>query len=229
MLGFIVDALFVLVAGGATWLVARHGAVRAGMCLVAVLISSVFALTSFEAFSRWIKRVYLLGPSGALQDYVHFPALLFLFSISLVLLLFFGRKALPEPPQFDERTETVAQWGLGFAAGYLLAAFLLTAIHTAAAPRNFWGALEPQADLRDGPIARLAPDYQMLGIVEFSAGRAFALDDGAWTLGLPWIEVSGQGDRWASFIPRYAVWRELREFSWAIDDPDETQNENDAE
>lgn len=214
MLAYLFDFLFLLIAGGCGWLFARLEMVRAVRALMAFLIASLIALGLFEWVGGRLQSTYLTATESGLMHYMGFLALAILFGFSFGALIFLGKSLLPEPPEFDDKIEKPARWLIGVLAGYLVASFVLVSMHAFPAPRDFWGAFEPNAEDRTGPIMRMAPDYHYLGLVDLAIGRTFAVDADGWTFNSPIMTVQTYGRRWPTFVARYAVWRQRFEYRW---------------
>lgn len=218
MIAYLFDILFVLIVGGVGWFLARRGAVRAGMMLFSVLLASLFTMGLFEAAAKFLEKYYITRSEYRVEPYLRIFSIVLLFSLSLSGLLFLSHRLLPEPMEFGDRAENATRWSLGLLTGYLFAAFLLTAVQTFPAMRDFGGAFEPRAENREGPVMRIAPDYHYLAIVEHSVGRSFAIKSEGWTFESPVVPIRTYGDHWPSFVARYALWRESLEWQWTEDE-----------
>jgi hypothetical protein len=223
MLEYTFDIAFVLVAAATAWFASRKPVVHAAALFIAVLIAGVLAMTTFEPVAAWCQKTFLLPSDFRVAAYTWLLAAIAVFAAALLVLWRYVVVVLPEPPEMRPTLETFGSWGLGALAGYALAAFLLTTVHLFPAPRDYWGAFEPEAHHRSGPITKLAPDYQVLAFVEYVSERAFAVRGRGWELDRPAISANVKGGRWSSFPVRYAVWRETLEWRWTPEPVGEPQ------
>ncbi len=105
-----------------------------------------------------------------------------------------------------EGLQQVCRWVLALLTGYVTMAFLLTALHTAALPREFIGFRPERKNLFD----MVAPDRQWLGFTQYVSENVFQqggvvprIFDGTVA------KIPGQdNDIWPSFPIRYATRRE---------------------
>jgi hypothetical protein len=191
---------------------------------MSVLLASLVSIAAFEPIGNWLRdRLFLANEIFAAQFLWCFLLLGIFAFVSFVMLR--GYVAMvPESPTIAQRTERVGTVFTAGLTGYLLASFLLTAVHTLPADRDFSGVFPPEAHRRAGPIARIAPDYQFLGLVEYVANvrrPSSAEDHGeveptevqaqpADALGSEFASDTGTLPRtqWSWFPIRYAVWRQ---------------------
>lgn len=210
MRGYVFDIAFLLIFVSTAFFVSRKLIVDAALAFLTLLVSSLFAITTFEPIAEWMRQT-LFSPSDiAVTIYLWFTVLMVMFFLSAFGIAWCMQIVLPKPPELTGRVDAIGSWGLGLLSGYLLGAFLLTAIQTWPAPRDLWGCLAPEAHRRSGLIVRMAPDYQYLNVVDYTCGRAVAVTGADWTLDGPVFSPGLKKGRWESFPVRYAVWRELR-------------------
>lgn len=192
LIGFLLLALFGIVA----WCVASEGAMGAVYSFFCVLFAGLLAMNFFELLAPRLE-----GISRGFAPYADFVALVGLFSLFVFLLRLATEHFAPTQIELDSRLYETIRWPWSLATGYVTMAILLTALHTAPLPREFWG-FKPEArnffDLS-------APDRQWLGFNQWVSehvlwnGRVF---DG------PLAEVEGTSNRvWPSFPIRYATKR----------------------
>lgn len=217
MLNYLFDIVFVLIVLAIAFFASRRGLVHAALIFLAATMASLFATTMFEPVAAWAKSMFLLNTDYIVAGYAWGFFLFAIFGFALWGLLRCINVMLPEPPEMSPTAEAVGSWVFGGMTGMLLAAFLLTAIHTVPAPRNFWGAFSPEAHRRPGPLMALAPDYLYLSFVEYTCENAFAVRGHGWQMPRPVNSAELDQGRWSSFPIRFAIWRrEDEESRWDI-------------
>lgn len=208
MESYLFDSVFVVVAALAAFAVSRAGGVRAGLWFVGIALSIVIVLNLFEPVSQILIRFYAPVRSRLSWQYGRFACLLILFSASLALLHIILRWLLPEDPELSPRTEWMVRWGSAGLSGYVVAAFLLVAMHTFPGPPNFGGYFATEPAIRPGALMRFAPDYQLLKVTQVVSENAFPFsEDGALFPADLNMIGDASADGWASFPPRYSLWR----------------------
>jgi hypothetical protein len=209
MLNYLFDLLFVLVVLAVACFVARRWTmVHCAAAFVSVLIAGLLAITTFEPIAHWLERAYLTSTDFVVAEHLYFVVCMSVFLVTLAVLLWSIHAILPDAPAVSPRGEMFGCWGFGVLTGYFVASFLLCAVMTFPAPRNFWGLFEPDAHRRPGPVMACAPDYQFLAFVEYTCDHTFALT-GTWLLDRPLIPPTSYTGRWGSFPNRYARWRSV--------------------
>ena len=207
MLSYSFDLLFVLLVLAVACFVARRWSmVHCAATFVSVVIASLLAITTFEPVAEWFKAVYLMSTDKVISLHLEFAVCATVFLATLAILLCLIHAVLPDAPEVSPRGEMFGRWGFGALTGYFFASFLLCAVMTFPAPRDFWGLFEPDAHRRPGPVMACAPDYQFLAFVEYTCDHTFALT-GTWLLDRPLIPPDSYTGRWGSFPNRYARWR----------------------
>ncbi|RMF43783.1 MAG: hypothetical protein D6753_04250 [Planctomycetota bacterium] len=217
---YVPDLVFVaLVVGVAMW-VARFSLVQATLLLLGLLLASLGAIVTFEplaeAFLRWG-----FGPADV--DITRFFWFISGLSVFALLCLCFAIVVQPffdALPELSGRAAAVAKWMVSILAGYLFAAFLLTLTYTLPVDRDMGGILPLEAHLRHGPIVRMAPDYQFLSLAEWVTGRRSPWTGQPWRLGGPLANTDIYAGRWESFPARYALWRDMLKYFFAMTDPE---------
>jgi len=208
MLYYVSDLLFTIVVLITAYYISRRGMVNAAVLFIAMLIASLLAITTFEPVANWISRTYLVATDFRVASWIYIVSVSAIFSSALALQMWCIHLILPEAPVMSQRMESIGARVLGVLGGYLFASFLLTALLTSPAPREFWGTFAPEAHRRPGPIMACAPDYQFLALTEYTCEHAFALTGGSWGLGRPVISAETTGGRWSTFPIRYSRFRE---------------------
>lgn len=222
MWAFLPDLLFVLIAFATAYFISRLLIIESAVVCVAITLSSVLALASFEMVtSAYVSNFYNSADIG-LTQYFWSIAIVVIFAISCVLLTRGFLGVIGQAQQLSRGVEWAGSWLFGGLAGYILAAFVLIAAQTLPLGRNFGGLLEPEAELRAGPIMALAPDYQLLSLVEYACVPRNALSGAPWAISGPLASAEFTSGPWSSFPARYAVWREGVElFYTSLDEDDE--------
>jgi hypothetical protein len=207
MLSYLFDLLFVVVVLAVACFVARRWSmVHCATAFVSVLIAGLLAITTFEPVAHWVEDTYLSATERFIAIYLYFFVSMTVFLVTLAILLRSIHAILPDAPEVSPRGEMFGRWGFGALTGYFFASFLLCAVMTFPAPRDFWGLFAPDAHRRPGPVMACAPDHQFLAFVEYTCDHTFALT-GTWMLDRPLIPPSSHTGRWGSFPIRYATWR----------------------
>ena len=208
MMSYLVDILFVLVASATAYYVSRKLFVHSVIGLICVLISSLFAIGTFEVVTYWVIRNLFLASDSFFTIYLWSPIALGLFGTAMGVLVCLVKSILPDPPEMSNFLEGIGCWITGLLSGYLLASFVLTVSHTFPASRNYGGAFPPEVQFRSGPVMAFAPDYQFLALTEYICEDTSALARGEWSLGRPVISAQMNRGRWSAFPIRFALWRE---------------------
>jgi hypothetical protein len=213
MLSYLFDLAFVLIVGLTALFIARGMMmVEAALTFLAVVISSLVAITVFEPIAAWCVRHLFVSTDVYVTKYLWAAFAIFIFLLVFAVLQQAFLRVLGDVPQFGRLAESVGCWGWGVLAGYVLAAFLLTISQTMPVPRDVWGTFEPEAHLRRGPIMAFAPDYQFLSLVDYVCEPRAALTGMPWTVGGPLNAAELDQGYWSAFPIRYALWREFPEF-----------------
>ena len=168
----IIDFVLVAVIALVTWCVAAEGAVGAGVTFLCVVFSGLLAMNFFEPLASLLDGVPYLADRS---DVVALVGLFVVFAGGSRLLC---EHLAPTFIPLQGLAYDGGRWGFGFLAGYVTAAFLLTALHTAPLPREFLG-FRPERTVSADPNARTgmlfgvaAPDRQWLNFVQYVTGRS---------------------------------------------------------
>jgi Colicin V production protein len=205
MIEWVADLVFAAVVLLTALIVAQGGAVRGGIRLICVVLAGLFAMNYFEPLAT--LAIDLADGADVVSRYARFVVLVVLFAAVQLVLWAATRRLLPESPELPARVERPANWLCGLLTGYVLAAVLLTALHTFPGPREFGGCFVPEADRREGPILRIAPDYQWLGFTQHVSEHVFRRGGEGRVFDGPSYQIGGVRSRWSSFPLRYARWR----------------------
>ncbi len=213
MLSYLFDIAFVLTVILSALVVARSMTLaESALTFLAVLLASLFAISLFEPIAEWCSAKLFLATDYGVTKFLWPFFALFLFLLALAFLQQQFLRTVGETTDFGPKLESFGGWIFGGLAGYVLAAFLLTLVHTLPGPRNYWGLFEPEAHRRPGPVMAFAPDYQLLSLVDYTCVPRGALTGIQWTLGGPVATTDLRKGQWASFPVRYALWRESLAF-----------------
>jgi hypothetical protein len=192
-----IDLLLIVVIAAVTWCVASEGPWGAASTFVSVILAGLLAMNFFEPLAS------MFPASLEWQNRADVIALLGLFAAFVTGLRYALDYLMPTRIEVQPMAYDGARWGLGAATGYVTAAILLTALHTAPLPREFLGFRAERANLFD----TVAPDRQWLAFTQhasehiFTTGNVF---DGPRFEKYPGSGVSS----WSSFPIRYAERRE---------------------
>lgn len=198
-LGF---AAVITVAGLAA---AFSGAVRACVMAVGVVLAGLLAMNFYEPLSDSI--VHLLRKDNSLARYGDFVSLLALFITGVMAIRMINSRLLRDSPELPPLMERIAAFVGGFFVGGVVAAVLLTSLHTFPGSRDFGGYFRPEPERRTGPIARWGPDVCWLGFTQHVSENVFRVGDGQRVFDGPRLDLGEHNDRWPTFPYRYARWR----------------------
>ena len=158
-----IDIACLIILGLVTWMVAAEGIWSAAQTFLCTLISALLAMNYFEPLAGQLKSF------GLPDEYCDIVALLGLF-IGFVFAMRLGAEQIsPRYVQVYPAVDSFGRWPFGVLTGYLMVAFLMTALHTAPLPREFMGF---KAENRN--FFNLAPDRQWLGFMQYVSERPFA-------------------------------------------------------
>lgn len=204
----IIDLAILGVWGLVTWCVAGEGAFGAALNCLAIVTGGLIAMNFFEPFANFGERYILTG--GGWSFYWDVIALVGLFAASVSALRFLFDYFTPLRFELVSLGEEVGRWFFGAFGGYTTMAILLTALHTAPLPREFWGFTPERRNL----FNVMAPDRQWLGFTQFVSENAFAQAGQPRVFDGPvsdFIQNPGDNNRnrvWTSFPIRYATRRD---------------------
>lgn len=205
MTAWIADLVFAAVVLLAALLVRRGGAVRSGVRLPGLILAGLLAMNYFEPMAKLV--IDLGDDADFLLRFARFASLIGLLASAVIVLWALTGRLLPESPELPPLVERVAGWTCSLLGGYVLAAVLLTAVHTFPGPREFGGFFPPEADRRKGPLLKFAPDYQWLGFTQHVSEHVLLRPGNDRVFDGPQRRVGNVRGRWPSFPLRYAQWR----------------------
>ena len=201
----IIDIILLLIWLGVTWCVASDGAFNAGITCVTVVISGLMAMNLFEPVAQIGEKIIT---SPAWQYRWDITALLGLFIVFVVAIRYGLEWVAPLYHQMEGRANEIGRWGFGLLTGYVMMAFLLTAIHTAPFPREFIDFKPERSNFFDA----LAPDRQWLGFTQYVSETVFATAPAPRIFDGPvedFVQENNFTTVWPSFPIRYATRRQL--------------------
>ena len=200
------DIAFIIALLLTVAIVARGGAMRAGVNLFVVTFAGLLAMNWFELLATGLSD--RLGSDSGFAKYLDFTALLFLFAAGVFVLRFAVKGVLPESGELTKGIELPARWALAILTGYVAASFLAAAAHTYPGSRDFGGYYPPEPDKRDGYVMKtLAPDYRWLGFTQHTSVRVFSYGEDKHVFDGPRFTAGEHTGRWPTFPLRYARWR----------------------
>ena len=147
----------VAVIGIVTWLLSTEGVWGAASTLICVVLSGLVAMNFYEP-----AAMYLVHFLPAASDYADFVALVGIFGLATFGLRELMAYLTPVDIALPDLLDTIGKWGVSLVTGYVTAAILLTALHTAPLPRDFLD-FHPEQPMFFG----LYPDRQWLGFVQY--------------------------------------------------------------
>ncbi len=145
------------VVGLVAWLLSQEGIFVAASTFLIVVVSGLVAMNFFEPATLYLQ---LLGPMVA--EYADIIALVGIFAALVIGLRELTEYLAPVDIRVPDLMDTVGKWGFGAATGYVTMAFLLTALHTAPLPREFFD-FRPETPTFFG----IAPDRQWLAFTQY--------------------------------------------------------------
>lgn len=193
-----IGIILLLIMGVVAWCVASEGAWGAGILFLISIFSGLLAMNFFEPLANYLQTA--MGTSRAWSFRLDMICLVGLFAGFV-----FGFRMLAEylQPTFIAVHPLVydgVRWVFGGLTGYVVMAFLLTALHTAPLPRTFLGFTPEGRNL----LGMTAPDRQWLGFTQYVSEHSLVRS------GKPRIFDGPTGKRgdyegvWPSFPIRYA-------------------------
>lgn len=208
MLSYVMDAAFLLVLGSTAWLLARRSLLEAASICIAVILSALIALNGFEPSAAFISNNMFAANDLWFTSFLWFASIVVIFAwLAAMIALGFLKVIGSADPSFG-RFDGPGRWTFGLLGGYMVAAFLLTSIHTLPTTRDFWGVFPPELHKRSSPVMASGPDYQLLTLTEYVCSPRELVTGAPWQPRGPLVELDIDGNRWASFPVRYAIWRE---------------------
>ena len=199
-----IDVLLLVIVGVVTYCVAGEGAWGAAVTCLSVILAGLFAMNFFEPICD-----NLLGNDPFWNTRLDLIVLVGLFAGGVSGLRFGADYFSPTYIGVHRMVHEGARWSCAALSGYVTMAFLLTALHTAALPREFLGFAPERAN-----FFATAPDRQWLGFMQWvsenvcnsSVPRIF--DGPRIVLGDPGTKGEVENKIWPSFPIRYASRRE---------------------
>lgn len=203
-----IDIAILAVIAAVTWCVASDGPWGAAITFVSVILSGLLAMNFFEPVAQFLATSVM--NSYEWQHRWDVIVLVGLFAAAVTLLRMLGETLLPTYAEVENLLYEFARWGLGLATGYVVAAILLTALHTAPLPREFMGFTPERNNLFDFA----APDRQWLGFTQYVSEKSLRTStpmgtpvfDGPTFPRIPSDLSTNQV--WASFPIKYAARRQ---------------------
>ena len=201
-----IDILLLAVLGVVAYLAASEGAWGAAVTFVSAVLSGLLAMNLFEPLADSLSGTF---PSAAAQSRLDVVCLVGLFAGGVALFRRTSEMIQKVEIPVEGRAYDAVRWLCGVAAGYVVAAFFLTALHTAPLPP---GALGFEAE-RDNMLGD-APDRRWLGYVQYLSEKPYARRDAYGRIPVfdgPQYAVlkGGEPRRWSSFPIRYKTRRRV--------------------
>jgi hypothetical protein len=196
-----IDFALLIIIALVTWNVAAEGAWGAAAVLLSVIFAGLLAMNFFEPLANLLESA--LGTDWSYR--FDFIALMVLFAAGVFLLRLMSERLVPSFIAVDSRLYDVCRFGFALMTGYVTAAFLLAALHTAPLPRDFLGFTPERKNL----FGFTAPDREWLGFVQYVSEKSMrSWEDGRVFDGAQ-FEVEGHDNRiWPTYIIRYASRRD---------------------
>ncbi len=211
-LSVLFDLVFIAIVATTAWFVARRMVVDSAVLLLTIVISSFCSMVVFEPIAELSRRYLLAATDLSVAKFLWSFFAVTIFVLVFVILRALFSRAIGTPPELGRIAESAGCWIIGGLSGYVLAAFLLTVMHTLPGTRDFNGTFYPEAHRRYGPVMKFAPDYQFLAFVEYTCTAHDPLSGSPWQLGRPVVSAAIGKGHWPSFPIRYAAYREELRF-----------------
>jgi hypothetical protein len=200
-----IDFALLIIIALVTWNVAAEGAWGAAALFLSVIFAGLIAMNFFEPLANFLE----VNVSSDWSMRFDFISLMVLFVGAVFLLRLMSEKIAPGFIAVHSRLYDVCRFGFALMTGYVTAAFLLAAMHTAPLPREFLG-FTPE---RKNFFGMTAPDREWLGFVQYvseksmqSSERGRIFDGFEFRFEVP---VEGHDDLiLTTYIIRYASRRE---------------------
>lgn len=168
-----IDILLIAIVAVVAWCVSGEGAYAALVSLVSVILAGLLAMNFFEPLANLLQA----NSPASWASRWDMIALIGLFVAFVALFRLVGDQLMPTYIQVHPLLHQIGSWGGGVLTGYVTMAFLLTALHTAPFPRDYWGYFYPERELRSGPLSAFGPDYQWLGFTQYVTEKPFGKDE----------------------------------------------------
>jgi hypothetical protein len=197
-----IDFALLVIIALVTWNVAAEGAWGAAAIFLSVIFAGLIAMNFFEPLANLLESSPLGSDWSMRYD---FFSLMVLFVGSVFLLRLMSEKIAPGFIAVHSRLYDVCRFGFALMTGYMTAAFLLAAMHTAPLPREFMG-FTPE---RKNFFGFTAPDREWLGFVQYVSEKSMQSSEGGRIFDGFEFEVKEHDNRiWPTYIIRYASRRE---------------------
>jgi hypothetical protein len=196
-----IDFALLVVIALVTWFVAAEGAWGAAAIFLSVVFAGLIAMNFFEPVANLLEST--VGADWSFR--FDFISLLVLFGLSVFLLRLMAEKIAPGFIAVHSRLYDVCRFGFAAMTGYVTAAFLLAALHTAPLPREFMG-FTPE---RKNFFGFTAPDREWLGFVQYVSEKSMRSSDDGRIFDGAEFQVEGHDNQvWPTYIIRYASRRD---------------------
>lgn len=230
MENYLLDLLFVVVAGLVTFAISRTGGVRAAFWFVGTLLAIVVALSLFESLFQWLLRTYVISKTEYHWPFGRTVCLLGLFAVGLGMLYLILRWFQPENLEVTKTVESVVRWVTSAMGGYATAAFLLIALHTYPGTEDFGGYFPAQSEDRPGVLMRFAPDYHLLKMMQVATDETFLIGENGELFPAEYASIGDdEANGWATFPARYRRWRAKLDEARRREERDNEDQESDEQ
>lgn len=197
----LIDILLLAIVGLVTWCIASEGAWSAALMCIIVLFSGILAMNYFEPMAEVLESS--VSSSGTWKYWWDITALVGLFAIFVFAFRKGCEYLLPDFIEVHPLAHEIVRWSAGGLTGVITMSFLLTALHTAPLPRDFFG-FEPE---RKNFFGVSAPDRAWLGYIQFISekslrkGRSAGFDSAE-------LKIGDFEGTWSTFPIKYASRRD---------------------
>jgi hypothetical protein len=162
-----IDILLLVVIAIVTYCVASEGPWGAATTFIAVILAGLLAMNFFEPVAE-------MFPSGVeWQTRADIIALLGLFALGVTGLRMAAEYLMPTQIEVNPLVYDGGRWGFGFLTGYVTAAILLTAMHTAPLPREFLDFKAEDNNFFNLAGVENSPDRQWLAFTQYVSENIF--------------------------------------------------------
>ncbi len=161
-----IDIILLAIVALVTWCIASEGAWSAALMCIIVLFSGILAMNYFEPMAELLASS--VSSSGTWKYWWDIIALVGLFAIFVFALRKACEYILPDFIEVHPLAHEIVRWSAGGLTGIITMSFLLTALHTAPLPRDFFG-FEPE---RKNFFGVSAPDRAWLGYFQFISEKS---------------------------------------------------------
>jgi len=192
-----IDPLLLAVIGIVTYCVASEGPWGAATTFISIILAGLLAMNFFEPVAAMFPATL------EWQTRADIIALLGLFALGVTGLRMAAEYLMPTQLEVNPLVYDGGRWGFGLLSGYVTAAILLTALHTAPLPREFLGFEAERNNFFGLTGIDNAPDRQWLAFTQyvseniFTTGNVFDRSEFSRYNGKP-------PEFWSTFPIRYA-------------------------